>query len=129
MAVAGKPNKRLCKITLLILKVIPMLLALCSVVNMLFDVFMVDSFIMSAIGGMSLLPMLFIYIASFAFGFCSYHRMFIYYVFVTNAVTWIDYLVGIPVSNKTLFMFHFIILGLFLFLVLYFYRKEKCCKQ
>ena len=80
-------------------------------------------------GGMSILPLLFLYLASYAFEFCEYHRMFLHYVAVNNIIICFDYYVGLPISDVNLFMLHIIIVGLFLFLVLYFYRKERCCKR
>lgn len=112
-----------------LLKVIPMLLAILAIINMLFDFFGIDSSIISMIGGVSILPLIFLYLASIVFQFCAYHRMFLHYVLANNVLTYIDYYVGIPISNRSLFMVHVILVGIFLFLVLYFYRKEKCCKQ
>lgn len=121
-------SKRLYKATIGVLKVIPMLLALCAVLNMFFDSFNIDSGVLSIIGGVSLLPLLFLYLASFAFQFCIYHRMFLRYVLINNILNGIDYYIGLPVSNDFLFMIHLFLIGLFLFLILYFYRREKCCK-
>ena len=106
-----------------------MLLALSAMLNMLFDFFCIDSSFISHFGGISLLPLVFIYLASYAFRFCEYHRMFLHYVVVNNILTYIDYYIGIPVSNEALLMIHIFIVGLFLFLILYFYKKEKCCRQ
>ena len=111
------------------LKIIPMLLATCSMLNMLFDFFGIDSRIFSFLSGMSLLPLAFLYLASYVFRFCVYHRMFLHYIVVNNVMMGVDYYVGIPVSDAALFMMYLIIVGIFLFLVLYFYRKEKCCKR
>ena len=93
-------SKRQYKLMLMALKVIPMLLALCSMLNILFDFLNIDSFILSFIGGMSLLPLLFLYIVASVFRFCIYHRMFLHYILVNNVLTYIDYFFGIPVSNK-----------------------------
>ena len=114
---------------LITLKVIPMLLALSAIVGMSLDFLGRDSSLFSFIGGVSFLPLLFLYVASYVFRFCEYHRMFLHYVVANNFLTYIDYYVGIPVSDKTLFMIHVILIGLFLFLVLYFYRSERCCKR
>ena len=127
--VAVQRRKRLYKLTIGALKIIPMLLALCAVLNMLFDSFGIDSEVLSMIGGISFLPLLFLYIASFAFEFCVYHRMFLHYVFVNNVIACFDYYIGLPVGNRMLFMINLSIVGIFLFLVLYFYRREKCCKR
>ena len=123
------PSKRLYKVTIGALKVIPMLLALCTLLNILFDFFGIDSGFLSAIGGVSLLPLAFLYLTSYVFCFCIYHRMFLHYIVVNNVLTYIDYTVGIPISNEALLMTYVFIAGLFLFLILYFHQKEKCCKQ
>ena len=118
-------RKRLYKVTIGVLKIIPMLLSFCVVLNMFFDFFGIDSGIISTIGGISFLPLLFIYLASFAFGFCRYHRMFLHYIVVNNVLTMADYYVGLPVDNVSLFMVHIFLVGLFLFLILYLYKHEK----
>ena len=112
--------KRWYKLTIGALKVIPMLLTLCAILNMLFDFFGIDSGFLSMIGGISLLPLLFLYLVSYVFKFCIYHRMFLHYLLVSNILIWFDYYIGIPVSNDTLFSIHIFLVGLFLFLVLYF---------
>ena len=104
-----------------------MLLALSAMTGMFLDFFGMDSSIFSFIGGISLLPLIFIYLASYVFRFCEYHRMFLHYVVANNLLTYTDYYVGIPISDKSLFMVHVILIGVFLFLVLYFYRTERCC--
>lgn len=105
-----------------------MLLAFSSMLNMLFDFFGIDSGMISMIGGISVLPLLFLYLASYVFRFCIYHRMFLDYVVVNNILTYYDYYIGIAVSDAMLFMIHIFIIGLFLFLILYLYRRDKCCK-
>ena len=128
-AVERSRQVRLHKVTIGVLKIIPILLALCSILNMLFDFFGIDSWILSLIGGISVLPLLFLYLASYAFHFCVYHRMFLHYILVNNLMSCIDYYIGLPISNLVLFSFHMFLVGLFLFLILYFYRREKCCKH
>ena len=118
-------RKRLYKVTIGVLKIIPMLLSFCVVLNMFFDFFGIDSGIISTIGGISFIPLLFIYLASFAFGFCRYHRMFLHYIVANNVLTMADYYVGLPVDNVSLFMVHIFLVGLFLFLILYLYKHEK----
>ena len=61
------PHRALYKVTLAALKVIPMLLTLCAIMNMIFDFFNIDSGILSLIGGVSLLPLLFLYLVSYVF--------------------------------------------------------------
>ena len=111
-----------------VLKIIPMLLALCDVLNMVTDYFGIELSIFSILGGVSVLPLLFFYLVSFVFRYCVYHRMFLHYILVNNLLVYYDYYIGIHVEDRTMFLIHMIVAGLFLFLVLYFYRKEKCCR-
>lgn len=129
MAVAEKlPERRAYKVMLGLLKVIPMLLALSAILGMMLDFFGIDNYIFSLIGGISFFPLLFLYIISFVFRFCLYHRMFLHYVVANNVLTYYDYYIGMPISDAGLFMVHMFLIGLFLFLILYFYRKERCCR-
>lgn len=120
-------ERRTYKLMLGALKVIPMLLALHAVVNMLLDFIGIDTTAFSLVGGVSLLPLSFLYLVSYVFGFCVYHRMFLHYVLANNVITAVDYYVNIPVGLLSLFVLHMILLGVFLFLILHFYRKERCC--
>lgn len=120
-------EKHVHKELILFLKIIPMLLALCALVNTALEFVGINAEVLSAIGGISFLPLAFLYLASYAFHFCRYHRMFLHYVLINNLITWFDYLVGIPVSTLAILCFHVVIAGLFLFLILYFHKKERCC--
>ena len=122
-------RKALYKAVLVSLKIIPMLLALLDIANTVIGFLGLECHWISYFGGISLLTIAFLYLASYVFQFCAYHRMFLHYVLLTNTISVIDFEFGIPVSNYALMCTHVVLLGLFLFLVLYFYRKEKCCKQ
>ena len=118
-----KTRLKLHKVLLLLLKVIPMLLALTALLNTVFSYFNIESEYLSYIA--ALLVIAFLYIASYVIHFCSYHRMFLHY-FVINLIlnTW-DYYWGIPVSDKGLFLLYVSITGVSLFIILYLYLKSK----
>lgn len=126
---AVEKSKRLHKLTIGVLKVIPMLLALTTLLNQTLSYFGIDLEVLGYIGGVSLLPIIFLYLASYCFGFCSYHRMFLHYVVVCDILTLFDYYVGIPVSDVELFLINLIIAGISLFLVLYLHQHDKCNKS
>ena len=111
------------------LKIIPMLLSICALLNSLFGFYGIRTEFLSTIGGMSLLPLLFLYLASYVFRFCIYHRMFLHYIVVTDLINAVDYYIEIPINTIALFGLFVGITGVFLFLILYFYRKERCCKS
>ena len=104
-------NKTLYKLELYLLKVIPMLLALIAFLNTVLSYFDIDLVIWSYIGSVSLLPLIFLYMSSYVFKFCEYHRMFLHYVVVTNVLNVYDYYVGIPISDRELLVLHMIVAG------------------
>lgn len=123
------PERRVYKLLIGALKIIPMVLAITTMTGTLFSFFNINPSVLSFIGSVSLFPLIFLYLASYAFRFCIYHRMFLHYIVANNILVYADYFFGIPVSNLSLFMIHSVFIGLFLFLVLYFYKREKCCRQ
>lgn len=117
-------NKTLYKLELYLLKVIPMLLALIAFLNTVLSYFDIDLVIWSYIGSVSLLPLIFLYMSSYVFKFCEYHRMFLHYVVVTNVLNVYDYYVGIPITDRELLVLHMIVAGISLFVILYLYVKD-----
>ena len=118
-------RKRLHKLTIGVLKVIPMLLALISLLNSTLSYFNIDIALFSYIGCASFLSLSFIYLASFCFGFCAYHRMFLNYVVINDLLSIYDYYIGIPVSNVEMFLLHIMVTGIFLYIILYLHQKHK----
>lgn len=120
-------HRYLYKLELVLLKIIPVLLAVCYFSNTILSLIGIDYTIFSIIGGMSILPMIFLYISSYVFRFCEYHRMFLHYIVVNECITWYDYHYGIPCNNRTLFAIYIITACIFLFIILY--LKLKVCKK
>lgn len=116
-------NKYLYKILLLTLKLIPMFTALGYALNTLFAYIGIDTPIFSHICGMSVLPWSYIFLSAHVFRFCTYHKMFLYYILITDIINIIDYYMGIPISTFQILMLHTIITAVFLFLILYLYVK------
>lgn len=119
-------DKTLHKLELLVLKSLPILIALCYLLNTILSYFEIDFAILSAIGGLSLLPIIFILISSFVFKFCIYHRLPIYYVILSDIINYYDLYIGIPLSNRWLFIVNMIIAGLFIIAIVL--LKAKICK-
>lgn len=114
-------SKALYKVTLLALKIIPMLLALTALLNSIMSYMGLDFTVLSYVGGTSLLPLVFLYLVSYVFSFCSYHRMFLHYVAVTDCVNVYDYHVGIPLDDLRMLCLYMLITGICLFITLYLY--------
>ena len=118
-------SKYLYKVLIITLKYIPMVISFMYMINTILSYFYIDVPIISNIAGMSLLPWLFMYLASIVFRFCQYHKMFLYYILVIDFINIIDYYLGIPIGDLELLMLHSFISGVFLFLILYFYVKNN----
>ena len=125
MAVEANLNKALYKIQLYLIKVIPMVMAFISLVNTVFSYYDVDLPILSYIGGYSILTILFLYLASYVFKFCEYHRMFIHYIVVNWALNIYDAYIGIPLNDRGLLITYLTVTGIFLFIILYLYVKSR----
>lgn len=121
-------SKNLYKVLIVMLKYIPMIISLCYLANTITAYVGIDIPVLSSITGMSLLTWIFIYIATIVFKFCSYHRMFLYYILIVDITNIIDYYIGIPVSDFQLLMLHSIITGISLFIILFLYLKVNGTK-
>ena len=117
-------TRRLHKVMIWLIKVIPMLLAMTALLNTILSYFNIDAPILSYFGGISVFTLIFLYLASYAFHFCEYHRMFLHYVTANWILNIVDYYWGIPVSNKEMFLIYMIVTCVFLFLALYYHQKE-----
>lgn len=122
-------DKYLYKIELYVLKIIPMLLALCSFLNTTLFYFGINLPILTYIGGISFLTLGFLYLSSYVFKFCSYHRMFLHYILVVNIISYIDMKFGIEVSNFSLFILYMTIAFIAMCLILISFINERYNKK
>lgn len=125
MVVVEKSRRSEYKLLIIVLKFIPILTALCYMSSTIFNYFGYNIEPLSNIGGMSLLTWLFIYLASIVFNFCSYHRVFLWYIFIDDIFNIIDYYITIPISTDNILMLHNIFIGITLFTVLLLYVKDN----
>lgn len=99
VAEARLKSKNLYKVELYLLKIMPMVIALAYLVNTVSSYFGVDIPILASIAGMSLIPLIFMYISSYVFKFCEYHRMFLHYIAVNDIINIYDWYIGISVTT------------------------------
>lgn len=118
-------SRTLYKLFLGFLKIIPMVMAGLFLLNTVLSYFDIDYSIISYLAGVGLIPWLFIMLASYTLRFCEYHRMFLWYILMNNIVCWVDYNYGLPVSDRSYLVLHFIVAGIFLFFVLYLHQRER----
>lgn len=117
-------NKLYYKLFIVVLKYTPILIALCYVLNTVTAVFGIYIEPLSNIAGVSLLTWIFLYIATYVFKFCIYHRMFLWYILIDDLLNIIDYYYELPIETSNLLMIHNSIIGIFLFIILYIYVKD-----
>lgn len=117
-------NKILYKIQLYMLKVIPMVMAFCYLLNSIFSYYDIDLGFLSYLSGCSILMIVYLYIASYVFKFCEYHRMFLHYMVVNTIINSIDLYISIPLTDLEILTLYMSITGITLFLILYMYVKS-----
>ena len=117
-------GKVLYKIELLLIKVIPFIIMFCYALNSILYYFDIEVIFLSTFSGLSILTWIFLYISSFVFKFCIYHRLPLYYILTIDIINYYDYLIGLPISDKRLFILDIIIIGIFLLFIVYFKFKQ-----
>lgn len=117
-------NKRLYLVELKLLKVLPVVLALVYFVNTVFSVFNIDLPILSYIGGVSFIPLLFMYISSYTFQFCEYHRLPLHYIVLNNILSIIGYKLTFCTA-WFLIILHILLFGIIIFLSIYLHLNKK----
>lgn len=121
MVVVEKSKRsNLHKLLLLVLKYIPMVIALCYMVNTLFYLEP-----LSNIAGVSLLTWIFLYLSSVVFEFCACYRIFLWYILMDDMLNIVDYYWSIPISTDNLIRIHNILAGITLFIVLILYVRNS----
>lgn len=120
-----KLNKIFYRIELYLIKIIPIAIALIALLNTILSYFYIEVPLLSYIGGVSLFELMFLYLSSYVFKFCIYHRLPIHYITINWLLNIYDYYIGIPLSNKNLFLMYMIITGITILLILYFKFKKK----
>ena len=125
-------SKSLYKVTLYVLKVLPMIMAF-SYLIMFVLANTVESFVVVPhILGTVISPLVFLYLTSYVFKFCAFHRMFIHYYTFVELLNVTDYYIRIPISDKAITILHDGVTIIFLVAVVVTYiikyKKDKCMK-
>lgn len=111
-------NKFIYKIFLIALKYIPVLITLSYIINTLLYWFGIDLSVLSNISGMSLLTWLFMYIATYVFRFCEYHRLLLYFILVNDGINIYDYYFTIPLEDHIMLELHTALIGILVIVLL-----------
>lgn len=115
---------RLNLITIYTLKVMPALLAACYMAYYLLLSFDIEVLELYRIADVSFLPLIFMYLCSYAFKFCGYHRVFLHYILLANLIEYWEEAYGIPVSNQTLLNIRLLLIVPTLLIAIYYYYAK-----
>ena len=106
-------NRSLHKIAICFLKFIPFILAIFNFLNTILTTLNIVFPFIVEMASISFIPLLFIYIASYLFKFCTYHRIPLYYVATNKILNLFDYNFQIPISDYNWIVINSLIFGEF----------------
>lgn len=105
------------------IKIIPILIAILSFIDTILSYLGYEGNIISYIIG--LLVWLFLYLSSFVFKFCRWHRMFLYYILIEGIINCYDYEFVIPLSLRPMIAIQLCLAVIFVSIGLYFHQHDK----
>ena len=73
----------------------------------------------------ALLVWLFLYLSSFCFHFCRWHRIFLYYILIEGIINWYDYTFIIPLELRPMIAIQFGLAIVFISIGLYVHQHDK----
>ena len=123
-------SKYLYKLTLATIKLLPMIMVL-SYILMFILANTIEAFvIIPHILGTVIAPLVLLYLISYLFRYCYFHRMFIHYYAFVEILNVTDYYVRIPISDKAISLLHDSVSIIFIISVSVIYiikfKKEEC---
>ena len=117
------------KLFLFINKYLPYVISLLYMVNTLLYFYGIDVQILSILAGMSILPVLYFISVSFTFKYCLYHRLPLYYVILNDVISWMEYTIGLPISDINYLILTLTLIFLTIIIATLLYLKEKKRKR
>lgn len=122
---AEKFDRKVIKRFILVTKIIPVLIAIIHFINTVLSFLGSNDIPLNYIGGISLLPIAYLYIASYTFHLCEYYRMFLHYSILIDLINCYDFYFGIPLNNKDYFILFICITIVTMLLIIYlkFFKK------
>lgn len=103
-------SKLLYKILLTTIKYTPIVILLTEVNYSILAYLCINTSWLSFIGSVSLVNLVYLYVASYVFRFCYLYRLSLHSIVLTNVLALIDTLVGIPISDLNILRVYLVIL-------------------
>lgn len=118
-------NKALYKLVILFIKYFPILFSIISIIFNILWLIGIELWIIAYLGYTSILVVLFLYLVSYAFKFCKWHRMPIHYLLISNIINIIDNIWPNLLLNHELLITMSTLFIIFTYLTLYFKLHEN----
>lgn len=112
-------NKNQMKLFVLVSKALPMVLALCHLLNCIFGYIGWNNVILGYISGISILTISYLYLISYLIKLCGYYRMFLHYCVIIDIINIYDYYIGIPISDRNLMVLYGGVTIILMFIIIY----------
>ena len=112
------------------LKILPAIMAGSYVIEMISIFLGFGTQVLVNFIGMIVAPILFMYLASYVFKFCEYHRIFIHYVLILEILTTVKWYYPVIVTSELVLNISFVLSGLLMLCVVFFnvykiYKKYR----
>jgi hypothetical protein len=118
-----KVEKLTHKLTLICVKYIPILVAIVELLGTVLSFLNIGTILLAYLFGSSVVTLIPMYIMSYAFKFCKYHRMVLNYIVANKLIFMLNYLFVIPLSATGFIATTITLAGIFLALTIYNYLK------
>lgn len=112
-------SKRLVKLSKIVVKYAPILIAIGYFVSAVASCFNVTIGFLVPIYKLSILSFICLLTCSKLLKFCIWHRLPLYYSVIIDVLSTIDYYFVIPLSNKWLLLIYLLIAGIFIIIGVY----------
>ena len=122
-------GKKVNKILILSIKFYPILISLVLCLDNILHYLDIRLVFLDYCVFQTLNPILLMYLLSYVFSFCRYHRVFIHYMLVEWFLSYYDDSFQVPLSDKYFMYLQMIIFCVFLFTALYLYLNETGFKK
>ena len=129
MGEATLKSKSMYKATLYTLKILPMVMAFSYLMITVCAHLQVPWQLPFHYLGLAVAPLVFMYLTSYVFKFCNYHRIFIHYIAFVELLNLTDWYFGIPISNSAICILHYGVTAIFIIVAYCMYIKKYNCKK
>ena len=130
MGEATLKSKSMYKATLYTLKILPMVMAFSYLMITVCAHLQVPWQLPFHYLGLAVAPLVFMYLTSYVFKFCEYHRIFIHYVLILEILTTVKWYYPVIVTSELVLNISFVLSGLLMLCVIFFnvykiYKKYR----